>query len=342
MQIENAVLMGIENGDIIEGQLEIPEGVSKIGRAAFVECTDIISITFPDSLKEIDFVAFYRCTGLTSLTFPEGLKKITESAFQHCTGLTSLTLPEGVKEIDHGVFYDCTGLTSLTLPEGVEKIGDHAFQECTGLTSVSLSARLKTIGKHAFRGCTGLTSLTLPEGIEEISTSSFDGCTNLNQIFVYSTDTTKVERIKSLLPEELQNKCIAHPLYEQIEGVRKHSLEKLCLEPKTSNIFSNRYKGILEQLPDLPLSEITQFLGEDSRYYREAEREMRGQSLPSTEKDLATYQITLDAIANQYMQLAREHKKYPHERKQSLSLAETKDDSLDGDANNIGGNCNIS
>ena len=64
--------------------LEIPEGVSKIGKNAFQKCSDLTSLTLPDGITSIGENAFLRCTGLTSLTLPEGITSIGESAFYYC------------------------------------------------------------------------------------------------------------------------------------------------------------------------------------------------------------------------------------------------------------------
>lgn len=323
MRISSGTLDRVNENDIVDGRFEIPEGIT-LGNYELRGFTNLRDLTISKKVR-IGKGAFSGCTSLTELMIPEGTY-VGTNAFSGCVGLKSLTLPEEV-DIDCSAFYGCTGLTELVMPEGMI-IPPGAFSACSALKSITIPEKA-TIYHSAFSGCTGLTSVTLPEGLEALGVDAFDGCSSLDYIYVYSSDEGEINRIRGLLPAELQDKCVAHPLYEKIEASRKQALEKLCLEPKTSNIFSNRYKGILERLPDIALSDISSFLGQDSRYYREAEREMRGQPLPSLEEDLTTYQTTLGTIADQYAQLAREHKKYPHERKQDMDSEETKADKPD-------------
>ena len=56
----------------IQGELltnaVIPEGVTKIGAAAFAGCTSLTSLTIPESVTEIDWYVVAACTSLTSIT----------------------------------------------------------------------------------------------------------------------------------------------------------------------------------------------------------------------------------------------------------------------------------
>ncbi len=62
----------------------IPEGVTKIGEDAFLNCKSLTSITIPNSVTEIEDNAFYGCSSLTSINIPEGVTKINISAFFGC------------------------------------------------------------------------------------------------------------------------------------------------------------------------------------------------------------------------------------------------------------------
>lgn len=44
-----------------EGHYVVPEGETKIGRAAFLGCTALTSIEIPNSVTEIGENAFYEC-----------------------------------------------------------------------------------------------------------------------------------------------------------------------------------------------------------------------------------------------------------------------------------------
>jgi uncharacterized protein YjdB len=56
----------------ISGNVTIPNGVTSIGRSAFVGCTGLTGITIPGSVTSIGMGAFTLCTSLTSVTFGAG------------------------------------------------------------------------------------------------------------------------------------------------------------------------------------------------------------------------------------------------------------------------------
>ena len=86
----------------------IAEGVTSIGRYAFVDCTSLTSVTIPDSVTSIGSSAFEDCTSLTSVTIPDSVTSIGDWAFSNCTSLTSVTIPDSVTSIGKGAFYNCT------------------------------------------------------------------------------------------------------------------------------------------------------------------------------------------------------------------------------------------
>ena len=92
----------------ITGDIQIPNGVTKIGGRAF-----------------------WKCGGLTSITIPKGVTEIGRSAFEWCTGLTSITIPEGVRKIRDCAFFLCTRLKSITIPKSVMRIEEAAFNYCS-------------------------------------------------------------------------------------------------------------------------------------------------------------------------------------------------------------------
>ena len=144
------------DGEKLEGDLVIPDGVTSIRGHAFHNCHSLTSVTIPDSVTSIGDSAFRYCIGLTSITIPGSVTSICDNAFFDCGGLTSVTIPDGVTSIGDGVFSFCIELTSVTIPDSVTSIGDNAFYRCGRLTSVAIGNGVTSIGDLAFYDCDSL------------------------------------------------------------------------------------------------------------------------------------------------------------------------------------------
>ena len=151
--------------------------------------TNAIEVIIPskdangNDVTSIGNYAFLDCTNLTSVTIPDSVTNIGSSAFQNCSGLTSVTIPDSVEYINDSAFYGCTGLTgTLVIPDSVTEIGWQVFQGCSGLTNVTISNNVKTIGIQAFYGCSGLTSVTILNSVTTIDEMAFYGCNNLTEM----------------------------------------------------------------------------------------------------------------------------------------------------------------
>ncbi len=170
--------------------ISIPDSVTSIGSRAFYGCSGLTSITIPDSVTSIKDYTFYGCSGLTSITIPDSVTSIGQSAFSGCSGLTSITIPDSVTSIGENAFYGCRGLTSITIPDSVISIGSSAFYNCSGLTSITIPNSVTSIGDYVFRGCSGLTSITIPDSVTSIGRYAFSGCSGLTSITIPDSVTS--------------------------------------------------------------------------------------------------------------------------------------------------------
>ncbi|MBO5125436.1 MAG: leucine-rich repeat protein [Spirochaetaceae bacterium] len=153
------------NGDLVQGDLVIPAGVTSIGDYAFRGCSGLTSVEIPASVTSIGSSAFSGCSGLTSVEIPASVISIGESAFINLSGLTSVIFGEDslLESIGGQAFSGCSGLSSVEIPACVTFIGYSAFMGCSGLTSVEIPASVTSIGFQAFRECSKLTSVTFED-----------------------------------------------------------------------------------------------------------------------------------------------------------------------------------
>ena len=144
----------------------------------------ITAVVLEEGVTSIGTNAFLNCTNLTSVSFPQSLTgHISNSAFQNCTSLTSAILPDDVHGIGDYAFAGCTSLSTLTLPKRLVALGVHAFQDCTSLTAVEYPDSIITVPQYAFAGCTALERVTFPSNKYLIyEEGAFDGCSSLVSI----------------------------------------------------------------------------------------------------------------------------------------------------------------
>ena len=195
----------------------IKSGVTSIARQAFLNFTNMTSVSIPNTVTEIGFYAFDNC-GITSITIPKSvgyfildscpkLKTVKfaagtkeTAAIWNCPSLTTVTIPSGVLSVGDitnckalktlsipdgvvsvGDLTGCSALTSLSLPNSVDSLGD--CRGCTKLASVKLSPRVEILGINAFRDCKSLKTIDL-QNVRWIGEAAFKGCSSLTTVTV--------------------------------------------------------------------------------------------------------------------------------------------------------------
>ncbi|MBR0485046.1 MAG: leucine-rich repeat protein [Oscillospiraceae bacterium] len=208
----------------------IPDTVTAIQTGAFWYCESLISAELPDSLLSIADYAFNTCESLTSAEIPDSVTSIGQAVFAHCISLTSATLPNGLTSIENSLFYDCTGLVSVTIPDSVTNIKFSAFCGCHELTSANIPDSVLNIGTEAFRSCSSLRSVKIPEGVTVIQSGTFADCTALTSAEIPASVTSIEEEAFSCC-SALDTVIIQNPDCEIFDA---------------KNTFSNTYDSRIE------------------------------------------------------------------------------------------------
>lgn len=89
--------------------------VTAINNAAFPNSA-VTSVTIPDSVTSIPDAAFVNCSQLTNISIPNSVTYIGFSAFDGCASLKSITLPSSLRTIGNSAFAGCPSLMSVTYP----------------------------------------------------------------------------------------------------------------------------------------------------------------------------------------------------------------------------------
>lgn len=211
--------------------IEIPseiEGkkVTAIGKRAFFNCSNIVSITIPDNVTTIGEDAFTFCDSLTNISIPSSIKHIGRSAFSNCKTLnkvnisdinawcqidfenhyanplwkgrplylnnalvTQLELSDKTSSISNYAFFGCQSLKEVNIPNSVTSIGTGAFAYCENITNINMPSNVTNIGDEAFSCCNKLTNITIPDGITSIGDSTFNWCESLTDIKIPNSVT---------------------------------------------------------------------------------------------------------------------------------------------------------
>ncbi len=167
--------------------IEIPNGITRIGDHAFEGCNRVTNIVIPASVVSIGDCSFKKCLNLTSVVLGEGLTSIGEEAFSNCSSLINVTMGQHVDRIGAYAFSNCKNLTSITIPEGVTRIEDGTFYLCQKITSIAIPDSVTSISNNAFWQCSSLKSVILGNCVESIGFNVFELCYNLEYMIVNDT-----------------------------------------------------------------------------------------------------------------------------------------------------------
>lgn len=92
----------------------IEDGIAN-GGEDFAKLIDrsIVTVNIPNGITSVGRYAFYGCSNLTSVTIPSSVTSIDGSAFQNCSSLTSITIPSSVTSIGGYAFGACSKLENI-------------------------------------------------------------------------------------------------------------------------------------------------------------------------------------------------------------------------------------
>lgn len=166
--------------------LEIPDGVTSIGNAAFKGYDTLTRVIIPNSVKLIGDYAFSSCDGLTSINIPDSVTQIGLSAFEYCSSLKNINIPDSVVD-DKIVFRGCKSLETVNFGNGITNITSGTFDLCYNLKEVILGNGVTSIHEDAFSLRDTLERITITKNLRTLSTKTFLDCESLEEIIFIGT-----------------------------------------------------------------------------------------------------------------------------------------------------------
>ncbi|GMH82718.1 hypothetical protein TrST_g3591 [Triparma strigata] len=91
--------------------VDIPEGITIIGRASFASCSSLKEIKFPKSLTSIGKYSFGNCSSLEQVDLLHtNVEYLGDYAFNNCTSLREMKVPDSLQTLGEWAFTVCSEL----------------------------------------------------------------------------------------------------------------------------------------------------------------------------------------------------------------------------------------
>lgn len=96
MIIKDNLLHNVEDQDVVNGTVDIPDHIEIIDDWAFPLCSSLQSINIPDKVISIGKYAFKGCPGLQTVHIPNSVTNIGYWAFCGCLSLQEIWIPDSL------------------------------------------------------------------------------------------------------------------------------------------------------------------------------------------------------------------------------------------------------
>lgn len=238
-------------------KVNVPEGITCIGREAFKDKTKISIICLPDTLVRIEYAAFERCIGLSSIILPENLEIIEEKAFLRCYNLKYISFNDRLISIEEEAFGFCCKIRYIQLGLEVKHIASSAFNNCNKLERILVSVDnnnfksddgiLYNKDQSELIRCPenyGFDIVNIPRSVKLLKAWSFSRCVNVINVIL----PAELHTIQMYAFQDCIN-ILALTLGDKIEKFDLRALDGWCNYQKiiVGKNFNPQIKYYIEQ-----------------------------------------------------------------------------------------------
>jgi hypothetical protein len=138
-QNNTAAIMGLSRSTT-QTQIIIPDTidgaeVNLITLEAFMNNSQIKSVSLPDTITKVNDFTFFKCINLENVTFGQNsqIETIGQFAFFGCSSLQRIMIPRCVSSLQYCSFSYCSNLRTAVIPSETS-VYNNAFSECDRLT----------------------------------------------------------------------------------------------------------------------------------------------------------------------------------------------------------------
>ena len=218
---------------------------TSIGDYAFYGMTALKTLELPTGVTSIGKCSFAFCPALDEVHFPETLTTIGESAFEGCKSVLALEIPASVTAVGERSFAFCRRLEIITFRGKVSDIGKWTFKECENLDSLRMDTSGVSFDASAFEGA-GIDST----GVKSLNTS-------IVSIVCKDSEGNEIQRDPSAKTLELGEKfTVTAPVIEGYTVGEKTSEEVEAMGEAIVVEFTYT-KNAAEEATDEPAPEAT-------------------------------------------------------------------------------------
>jgi len=171
-------------------RIVVENGVTGLGKNAFVRCANATEISISDSVKSVRFQALYECGSIENITLPPSLEELGDRVFNGCRSLTDFYIADGnmhfstsegilySKDMSELICYPAGREGKYVMSSGITNVARSAFT-CCAMSELVISESVKSFGFNPIWACNNLTVITVPDNVTSISNMFLGYCNSL-------------------------------------------------------------------------------------------------------------------------------------------------------------------